>query len=238
MHATFLSIFPEMIPGFLGHSLAAKACEQGIWSYDVVNPRDFAEDKHGSVDDTPYGGGAGMVMRADVIGRAMNWALDHTLSANGGHPKCIYPSPRGTVFDQRMAQKWAKSGDALLFLCGRFEGVDQRLLDHYEFEEVSLGDFVLSGGEVAAMTMLDSVIRLLPGVVGNEETHEEESFSSNLLEYPHYTRPLEWQGQAVPEVLRSGNHAEIKKWRQTQAERLTEERRPDIWDAYCKNRHD
>lgn len=227
-HVNLLTLFPEMFPGPLGLSLSGKALENGIWSFNALNIRDFAEGVHKSVDDTPYGGGAGMVMRPDIIEKA-------TLSiANPGRK--IYLSPRGKPLTQGVAQELANE-PALTLLCGRYEGVDQRVLDSQEFEEVSIGDYVLSGGEPAALILMDTCIRLLPGVLGNDETVSEESFTSGLLEYPHYTRPALWmdaggQTREVPETLTSGNHAKIAQWRTEMAESITKTRRPDLWNRY------
>lgn len=224
-HVNLLTLFPEMFPGYLEHSLAGKAFERGDWSYNTINIRDFTEDVHKSVDDTPYGGGAGMVMRADIIEKAL-------LSVEKPGRK-IYLSPRGKPLTQNLVKELSAL-DTLTLLCGRYEGVDQRVLDAHEFEEISIGDYVLSGGEPAALTLMDACIRLLPGVMGNEDTPLEESFSNNgLLEYPHYTRPADWQsanGQVygVPDILTSGDHAKIEKWRQTQSLQITQERRPDL----------
>jgi tRNA (guanine37-N1)-methyltransferase len=222
--AQVLTLFPEMFPGFLGLSLAGKALESGIWALEVLDIRDFARDKHRSVDDAPFGGGAGMVMRPDVLDAALHGARG---AAEGGLP-AIYLSPRGRLFDQALARELA-AGPGATLLCGRYEGVDQRVLDAHGMLEVSLGDYVLSGGEPAALMLLDAVVRLLPGVMGNEESAEEESFERGLLEYPHYTRPADWQGRRVPEVLLSGHHDKIRQWRVAQAERITRERRPDLW---------
>jgi len=222
--ATILTLFPEMFPGALGHSLIGKALKDGLWHLDALNIRDFATDKHASVDDTPYGGGAGMVMRADVVDAAIRGA-----EAQFGAPsRKIYLSPRGRVLDQALVKELAAERH-LLLLCGRYEGVDQRVLDAQSMEEISIGDFVLAGGEVAAMLLLEAVVRLLPGVLGNAATTDEESFESGLLEYPHYTRPAVWQGREVPEILLSGHHDKVKKWRLGQAEAITKERRPDLW---------
>lgn len=218
-----LTLFPEMFPGMLGQSLSGRALENKIWSYHAINIRDFAPDKHKTVDDTPFGGGAGMVMRADTIESAL-------LSIP--HPgRKIYMSPRGRVLNQALVQELLQS--PVTILCGRYEGVDQRVLDAHDFEEVSIGDYVLSGGEPAAMILMDACIRLLPGVMGNENTAGEESFSNGLLEYPHYTRPALWtaangQSYEVPEVLTSGNHAKVREWRQAQSEALTRARRPEL----------
>jgi tRNA (guanine37-N1)-methyltransferase len=222
--ATILTLFPEVFPAVLGASLPGRALIDGLWKLNALDIRKFSLDnKHGTVDDTPYGGGAGMVMRPDVIDAALRGAETQF----GVATRKIYLSPRGRRFDQALAKEWSAEKH-LLLLCGRYEGVDQRVIDAQQLEEVSLGDFVLSGGEVAAMAMLESCVRLLPGVLGNAATTDEESFESGLLEYPHYTRPAEWQGRAVPDVLLSGNHAEIKAWRRRQAEAITAQRRPDL----------
>jgi len=228
-HVNLLTLFPEMFPGSLGHSLSGKALERGDWSYAATNIRDYAEGVHKAVDDTPYGGGAGMVMRADVIEKAL-------LSIEKPGRK-IYLSPRGKPLTQALVQELAQK-DVLTLLCGRYEGVDQRVLDAHEFEEVSIGDYVLSGGEPAALILMDACIRLLPGVMGNEATPEEESFSNGLLEYPHYTRPALWtdaQGieHAVPEILKSGDHGKIEEWRHEQSLELTRKRRPDLIKKPC-----
>ncbi len=226
-HAQVLTLFPDMFPGPLGGSLAGRALDEGLWKLDVVNIRDFATDKHNTVDDTPYGGGAGMVMRPDVVAQA----LRGTAEQFGKATRRLYLSPRGRVFDQALAEELVAT-PSVLFLCGRYEGVDQRVLDAEGLEEVSLGDFVLAGGEVATMTMLEACTRLIPGVMGNEETVDEESFASGLLEYPHYTRPSEWDGHKVPEVLLSGHHEKIKAWRQHESEVITKKNRPDLWVNY------
>ena len=222
--ASVVTIFPEMFPGPLSHSLSGKALDARIWTLETVDIRGFARDKHGSVDDTPFGGGPGMVMRPDVVDDALRSVLD-------GRP-AIYLSPRGRPFDQAMARDLA-GGAGVVLLAGRYEGIDQRVLDvHGEahgLTEVSLGDFVLSGGEVAAITVLDACVRLLPGVAGNAASLDEESFARGLLEYPQYTRPQTWRGRDVPEVLLSGHHGKIRAWRQAQAEELTRQRRPDLW---------
>ena len=227
--ASVLTILPEMFPGPLGISLAGRALESGQWALETVDIRDFATDKHRSVDDTPAGGGPGMVLRADVIGAA----LDAAKPAGDDRP-AFYLSPRGAPLDQARVRALSEGAGAVL-LCGRFEGVDQRVIDARGLEEVSLGDFVLSGGEVAAMAMIDAVVRLLPGVMGDQDSLREESFEVGLLEYPHYTRPQEWEGHAIPEVLTSGHHGRIAQWRREQAERLTRERRPDLWARYGKH---
>jgi tRNA (guanine37-N1)-methyltransferase len=228
--ARVLTIFPEMFPGVLGQSLAGKALERGLWALETLDIRDLAEDRHRSVDDTPFGGGAGMVMRADVIDRALGRAAERDEAAGGGSP-VVYLSPRGRRLDQDRVREIA-AGPGVILLCGRYEGVDQRVLDARDVEEISLGDFVLSGGEPAAFALIDACIRLLPGVMGAEASLEEESFEAGLLEYPHYTRPAEWCGRTVPEVLLSGHHEKIRAWRRAEAERITRERRPDLWARY------
>jgi len=220
--ATVLTLYPEMFPGTLGHSLAGRALETGAWSLDAVQIRDFATDRHRTVDDTPAGGGAGMVMRADVLARA----LDASAPADDSRPR-ILMSPRGRPLTQARVRTLA-AGTGAVILCGRFEGVDQRLIEARNLEEISIGDYILSGGEPAAIVLLDAVVRLLPGVMGNEQSGAEESFESGLLEHPHYTRPAEFEGRTIPEVLVSGNHGKIAQWRREQAEELTRRRRPDL----------
>jgi tRNA (guanine37-N1)-methyltransferase len=223
--ATVLTIFPEMLPGPLAHSLAGKALDAGLWRLETVDIRGFARDKHRSVDDAPFGGGPGMVLRPDV--------LDAAIDGAGGVGPLIHLSPRGRPLDQDRVRELAMLPGVRL-ICGRFEGVDERVLDVRAVEEVSLGDFVLSGGEPAAIALIDACVRLLPGVVGCAETLAEESFADGLLEYPHYTRPQSWQGRAVPEVLVSGDHGRIRAWRRAEAERLTRERRPDLWRRFSE----
>ncbi|MCY4589613.1 MAG: tRNA (guanosine(37)-N1)-methyltransferase TrmD [Alphaproteobacteria bacterium] len=219
--ATVLTLFPGMFPSPLALSLAGKALDAGTWNLEVLNIRDFARDRRGTVDDAPFGGGAGMVLRPDVV--------DAALAAVDGRPgRRVYLTPRGRRFDQAMARRWAGEPGVVL-LCGRYEGLDQRVIDARGLEEVSLGDFVLSGGEPAALAMLDACVRLLPGVVGADDGLEEESFENDLLEYPLYTQPRCWNDMEVPEVLFSGHHARIRAWRRDQAERATRERRPDLW---------
>lgn len=230
-HVSLLSLFPQMFPGVLGHSLPGKALENRIWSYDIFDPRDYAFNKHRNVDDTPFGGGAGMVMRADVLDETIKAAQQTDLNLKLPARPVIYMSPRGKRFDQAMAHRWAQ-GNGIIILCGRYEGVDQRVLDAHNVVEVSLGDFVLSGGEPAAMAMLDAVLRLRPGFMGQPDSLTEESFETGLLEYPHFTRPAIWQGRSVPDILQSGHHANIKAWRLAQAEQITKERRPDLWQHY------
>ena len=224
--AVVLTLFPEMFPGPLGVSLAGKALQDGLWRLDSVDFRTFARDKHRTVDDSPFGGGAGMVMRPDVLDAAIK------ASRPAGTP-LIYLTPRGRLLDQARVRELA-AGPGVTVICGRYEGVDQRLLEAHAVEEVSLGDFILSGGEPAAIAMLDAVVRLLPGVIGKTESLEDESFETGLLEYPHYTRPDTWNGVEIPEVLKSGHHAKVKAWRQAQAEEVTKARRPDLWDRYVK----
>jgi tRNA (guanine37-N1)-methyltransferase len=227
---TLLTLFPDMFPGYLGQSLAGRALERGDWGFDCVQIRDFGEGRHQTVDDTPFGGGAGMVMRADIIEKALLSVPDAG--------RRIYMSPRGRVLNQALVKELAAE-DGLTILCGRYEGVDQRVLDAHGFEEISIGDYVLSGGEPAALILMDACIRLLPGVMGNEATPDEESFSNGLLEYPHYTRPAEWtdangEAHTVPDVLKSGNHAEIARWREEQSLRLTKAVRPDLLEKPVK----
>jgi tRNA (guanine37-N1)-methyltransferase len=226
--ATVLTIFPEMLPGPLAYSLAGKALQAGIWRLETVDIRAFAGDKHRSVDDAPFGGGPGMVLRPDV--------LDAAIAAAAGAEPLVLLSPRGRPLDQERVRALA-GGPGVTLICGRFEGVDERVIAARAIEELSLGDFVLSGGEPAAIALLDACIRLLPGVVGCAEALAEESFAAGLLEYPHYTRPQIWQGRAVPEVLVSGDHRRIRDWRRAEAERLTRERRPDLWRRYIARGH-
>lgn len=231
--ATVLTLFPEMFPGPLGGSLSGKALEKGLWSLDAVDIRGFAHDKHRTVDDTPSGGGAGMVMRPDVVDQA----IEQGVSDAPQGASLVYMSPRGRPLTQDRVRDWSK-GPGLVALCGRYEGIDQRVLDARNVEEVSVGDYVLSGGELAAMVLIDACVRLLPGVMGAEASAEEESFEGGLLEYPHYTRPAAWQGRAVPEVLMSGHHANIAAWRRSEAEKITKARRPDLWDRYVAKKND
>ena len=219
--ATILTLYPEMFPGHLGFSLAGKALERGQWSVEPVQIRDFAEDRHRTVDDTPAGGGAGMVLKPDILAKA----IDH-VAADDQRPRLLM-SPRGRPLTQKRVRKLA-AGDGVVIVCGRFEGVDQRVIDGRALEEVSMGDYILSGGEPAALTLLDAVIRILPGVMGNALSGTHESFEDGLLEYPHYTRPQVFEGHEIPPVLTSGNHGEIDKWRYQQALNLTRERRPDL----------
>ena len=221
--ATVLTLYPDMFPGPLGTSLAGRALGQGKWSLDAVNIRDFAIDKHRTVDDTPAGGGAGMVLRADVVASALDSVAD-------GRP-ILAMTPRGRPLTQARVRDLA-AGPGAILLCGRFEGFDERLFDARPIEAVSIGDYVLSGGEMGALVLLDACIRLLPGVMGAPSSGDEESFESGLLEYPHYTRPVEWEGRTIPEVLRSGDHAKIAAWRKSMAEADTRLRRPDLWERH------
>src|SRR6201998_1384692 len=225
--ATVLTIFPEMLPGPLAYSLAGKALKAGLWRLETVDIRDHARDKHRSVDDAPFGGGPGMVMRPDV--------LDAAVAGLGEARPLLLLSPRGSRLDQQRVRELAE-GSGVALICGRFEGVDERVLEARGIEEVSLGDFVLSGGEPAAIALIDACVRLLPGVVGCAETLAEESFAEGLLEHPQYTRPQLWQGRPVPEGLVSGDHRRIRAWRQAEAERVTRERRPDLWERYSAMR--
>ncbi len=220
--ASVLTLYPEMFPGMLGLSLAGRALGSGIWSLETVQIRDFAADRHRTVDDTPAGGGAGMVMRADILAAA----IDATAPAGDGRPRLLM-SPRGRPLTQARVRALA-AGPGAVVVCGRFEGVDQRVIDARGLEEVSVGDYILSGGEPAAHILLDAVVRLLPGVMGNARSGEQESFEHGLLEHPHYTRPQIFEGEPIPDVLTSGNHARIEAWRRQQARRLTTERRPDL----------
>jgi len=222
--ATVLTIFPEMFPGPLGLSLAGKALQKGVWALDAVDIRDHAPDKHRTVDDTPAGGGPGMVMKADVLARAID------ATAGDNRPRLLM-SARGTPLTQARVATLAK-GEGAVIVCGRFEGVDERVIEARQLEEVSIGDYVLSGGEIAALALLDACVRLIPGVMGKEASGTEESFAEGLLEYPHYTRPALFEGQSIPEVLTGGDHGRVRAWRRAEAERLTKIRRPDLWAAY------
>ena len=232
--AHLLTLFPEMFPGPLGHSLAGRGLKKGIWSLDCYNIRSFATDKHGNVDAPPFGGGHGMVMRPDVMGRA----IEHVIESQSSDTNLtrLYPSPRGKLLDQKMARDLSQQ-DGVMIVCGRYEGLDQRVIDHHQLTEVSIGDYVLSGGEQAAMVILDAVVRLLPGVMGKEVSHLEDSFESGLLEHHHYTQPRDWQGLEPPEVLLSGHHQNITKWRLENATEITAERRPDLMAAYMAKKH-
>lgn len=227
--AKIVTLFPEAFPGVLGLSLTGKALDDGLWALETIDLRPFGIGRHRNVDDTPAGGGAGMVLRADVVAAAL---------AAAGMPEdrekwpVIYMSPRGRPLTQAMARRYSEA-EGMTILCGRFEGVDERVLQEYAVEEVSIGDFVLTGGELAAQVLIDATVRLIPRVLGNQASTEEESFSDGLLEHPQYTRPALWQGRAIPEVLQSGHHAKIEAWKRAEAERLTKERRPDLWRAWC-----
>ncbi len=222
-HASVLTLYPEMFPGPLGISLAGKALAEGTWQLDAVQIRDFAEGRHRMVDDTPSGGGAGMVMKPDVVARSLD-------SVSDGRPMLLM-SPRGRPLTQERVRELAL-GPGAIILCGRFEGVDERVIEARNLEEVSIGDYILSGGETAAIVLLDAIVRLLPGVMGNQQSGETESFETGLLEHPHYTRPQIWEDRSIPDILTSGNHGAIDKWRHAEAERITRERRPDLWAAY------
>ncbi|MCX7889521.1 MAG: tRNA (guanosine(37)-N1)-methyltransferase TrmD [Rhodobacteraceae bacterium] len=228
--ARVITLFPEAFPGTLGLSLTGKALDMGLWALETIDLRQFGEGRHRNVDDSPAGGGAGMVLRADIVAKALDQAAIGAPADRGRWP-VVYLSPRGRPFTQATARAWAQA-EGVTLLCGRFEGVDQRVLDHYAVEEISLGDFVLTGGEIAAQALIDATVRLIPRVLGNQHSAEEESFSDGLLEAPHYTKPADWMGRAIPEVLLSGHHANITRWRRSEAERLTKERRPDLWRAY------
>jgi tRNA (guanine37-N1)-methyltransferase len=218
--ASVLTLFPAMFPGPLGQSLAGRALETGVWSLDVTNIRDFAQDRHRTVDDTPFGGGAGMVLRPDIVDAAVDAVADDR--------PVVCLTPRGRCFTQADAQGFA-AAPGMILVCGRYEGIDQRVIEARDMQEFSIGDYVLSGGELAALVLLDSIVRLLPGVMGAAESAVDESFATGLLEYPHYTRPAEWQGRRVPDVLLSGHHGAVAAWRRTESERTTRERRPDLW---------
>ncbi|SNY90554.1 tRNA (guanine37-N1)-methyltransferase [Cohaesibacter sp. ES.047] len=227
-HATVLTLYPDMFPGPLGTSLAGRGLEKGLWTLDTLHIREFAEGKHRNVDDTPAGGGAGMVLRPDVLARA----IDHASGENDDRPRILL-SPRGAPLTQQKVRELKDAGGAIL-VCGRFEGVDQRVIEARNLEEISIGDYILSGGEVGAMVLMDAVVRLLPGVMGKIASGEDESFESGLLEYPHYTRPTEWEGHEIPEILASGHHGKIADWRFEQAVELTRERRPDLYEAWVE----
>jgi len=227
--AKVATLFPEMFPGVLGQSLAGKALENGIWSLDVKDIRDHATDRHRTVDDNPFGGGAGMVMRPDIVDAALR-----ELRADAPQLPLIYLSPRGKVLNQKRCRELA-AGPGAILLCGRYEGIDQRVLDEHQAEEISIGDYILMGGELPAMVLIESCIRLIEGTVNKTESVDEESFETGLLEYPHYTRPANWNGRDVPEILLSGHHAKVQAWRHAQAEEITRTRRPDLWDRYVAN---
>ena len=228
LNVTVLTVFPELFPGFLGYSLTGKALEEQKWQLQAVNIRDYAFDRHKSVDDTPCGGGAGMIMRPDVLGRA--------IEANHTRGRIIYMSPKGRPLTEKLVHELSRE-EELTIVCGRFEGIDERVIEAYNVEEISIGDYILTGGEQAAQIMLDAVVRLLPGVLGNEASLEDESFENFLLEYPQYTRPTEWEGRSVPEVLLSGHHRKIADWRREQAEIATKAKRPDLFKKYLDSKN-
>ena len=221
------TLYPEFYPGFLNKGLYGKALSKNIWDLEIVNIRDFANDKHKTVDDTPYGGGFGMLMRPDVLANSLDKKIKST-------EKIIYLSPKGKLFNQNMARKLSKE-KTINLICGHFEGVDQRLIETRNIEEISIGDFILSGGEAASFIVLDSILRLIPGIIGNNKSVTDESFENNLLEYPQYTKPQIWEKKGIPEVLLSGDHAKIKDWRLSQSEAITRDRRPDLWQKYKKD---
>ena len=225
--ARVFTLYPEIFPGPLNFGLYKKALEKKLWSLKVINIRDYAKDKHKTVDDTPFGGGSGMLLRPDVIANA----LDQNITNK--NESIIYLSPKGKKFNQLYAKKLLKK--KVNIICGHFEGIDQRLLETRNIEEISIGDFILSGGEIAALVVLDSILRFVPGVLGNENSAQEESFENGLLEYPQFTKPQIWEKKSVPEVLLSGDHAKIKDWRLSQSEAITRDRRPDMWQKYKKN---
>ena len=227
LQAQVFTLYPDIFPGPLGKGLYGKAMSKKLWSLNVINIRDSAKDKHKTVDDTPYGGGSGMLLKADVIAKS----LDQNKIAG---EKILYLSPKGKKFDQNYAKKLAKE-KSLSIICGHFEGVDERVLATRNIEEISIGDYILSGGETAAFVIIDSILRLLPGVLGNDNSKTEETFENGLLEYPQYTKPQIWEEKAVPGVLLSGDHSKIKHWRLSQSEAITRDRRPDLWEKYKKN---
>ena len=221
------TLYPDFFPGILSKGIYGRAIEKSLWNLDVINIRDYAKDKHKTVDDTPYGGGEGMVLKPDVVAKA----LDQNLKKN---EKIIYLTPKGKTFDQNKAKKFLNE-KKINILCGHFEGIDQRVIESRGIEEISIGDYILSGGETAAYVILDSILRLVPGVLGNENSYKDESFENGLLEYPQYTKPQIWEKTPVPEVLLSGDHSKIKDWRLSQSEAITRNRRPDLWQKYKKN---
>ena len=221
------TLYPDFFPGILSKGIYGRAIEKSLWNLEVINIRDYAKDKHKTVDDTPYGGGEGMVLKPDVVAKA----LDQNLKKN---EKIIYLTPKGKTFDQNKAKKFLNE-KKINILCGHFEGIDQRVIESRGIEEISIGDYILSGGETAAYVILDSILRLVPGVLGNENSYKDESFENGLLEYPQYTKPQIWEKTPVPEVLLSGDHSKIKDWRLSQSEAITRHRRPDLWQKYKKN---
>jgi len=234
--ARIITLFPQAFPGVLGESLTGKALNEGLWQLHPFDLRLFGEGKHRNVDDTPTGGGAGMVLRADIMGKALDHVARGTPQDRTQWP-VVFLSPRGKPFTQAMAQRYS-AAQGITLICGRFEGLDQRVIDHYDIEEVSVGDFVMTNGEIAAQALIDATVRLIPGVLGNHASTEEESFSDGLLEHPQFTKPATWRGHEIPPVLLSGNHGAIAKWRQQQSEDLTKTRRPDLWRTYLTKPND
>jgi len=230
--AKVLTLFPEMFPGPLGCSLAGKALDEGVWALETLDIRSFADGSHHVVDDTPFGGGAGMIMRADVIDRALDYVSE---SFSQISLPILYLTPRGAPLTQLRVRDLA-AGNGVVVVCGRYEGIDERAIDAWNMEEISLGDYILSGGEPAAISLIDASVRLLPGVMGSDLSQNEESFERGLLEYPQYTRPRIWRERTVPDVLLSGHHDKVRDWRQTESEKVTRARRPDLWDLYAANR--
>ncbi len=231
--ARVVTLLPEAFPGMLGLSLVGRALDRGLWRLETIDLRTFGEGRHRNVDDTPAGGGAGMVIRADILARAIRFA-ERDSPDRSRHPLVLL-SPRGRPFDQATARRFA-AGDGITLVCGRFEGIDERAIEAFGMEEISLGDFVMTGGEIAAEAVIDATVRLRPGVLGNAASPEEESFSEGLLEHPQYTRPAMWEGRGIPEVLTSGDHGAVAAWRRAEAEALTRARRPDLWAAYLRRR--
>tara|TARA_B100001063_G_C16584892_1_gene462624 strand:+ start:62 stop:763 length:702 start_codon:yes stop_codon:yes gene_type:complete len=230
LQVKLFTLYPDLFPGLLDTSIYNKAKIKKIWDLEVINIRDYASDKHSTVDDTPFGGGSGMLLRPDVVASALDQNIDKNLNE-----EIIYLSPKGLKFDQSLAKELSKK-NKLNILCGHFEGIDQRVLETRNIKEVSIGDYILSGGETAATVLIDSIIRLLPGVLGNKKSVEEETFENGLLEYPQYTKPRKWEEKSTPEVLFSGDHAKIKDWRLSQSEAITQRQRPDLWDKYLKSK--
>ena len=228
--ANILTLYPEIYPGYLSYSLLGKALEKKIWELNIYNLRDFGEGKHKTVDGKPFGGGAGMIIKPDILGNA----IEETLLKNHDRQSLVYLSPKGRPFKQIDAKNFSQSSGVSI-LCGHFEGIDQRVIESRGIEEISIGDYILSGGETAAYVILDSILRLVPGVLGNENSYKDESFENGLLEYPQYTKPQIWEKTPVPEVLLSGDHSKIKDWRLSQSEAITRDRRPDLWEKYKKN---
>ena len=230
LQVKLFTLYPDLFPGLLDTNIYNKAKNKKIWDLEVINIRDYASDKHSTVDDTPFGGGSGMLLRPDVVASALDQNIDKNLNE-----EIIYLSPKGLKFDQSLAKELSKK-NKLNILCGHFEGIDQRVLETRNIKEVSIGDYILSGGETAATVLIDSIIRLLPGVLGNKKSVEEETFENGLLEYPQYTKPRKWEEKSTPEVLFSGDHAKIKDWRLSQSEAITQRQRPDLWDKYLKKK--